>query len=112
LVVVLIGVWEAASASVPSYVFPGPGKTLEALRTIFANGSVAEHLGVTLYRITAGFLIAAAIGVPLGILLGSRRAIGEFFEPVLPVMNSISSAVWSLIAVIWFGLRRDADSSA
>ena len=42
--------------------------------------------------------------MPFGILLGSNRAIGEFFEPVLPVMNTVSSAIWAIFAIMWFGL--------
>jgi NitT/TauT family transport system permease protein len=62
------------------------------------------HLSHTIYRVTVGFLIATVIGVPVGIILGSSKALGSFFSPVLPVMNSVSSAIWSLIAVVWFGL--------
>jgi NitT/TauT family transport system permease protein len=42
--------------------------------------------------------------VPGGIVLGSNRALGTFFEPILPVMNTVSAAIWSIFAIIWFGL--------
>jgi len=48
--------------------------------------------------------IAVAICVPVGILLGSHRGLGSFFEPVLPVLNTVSSAIWAIFAIIWFGL--------
>jgi NitT/TauT family transport system permease protein len=96
--------WHLAGSTVPGYLFPGPLATWDALVRIFADGSVGLHLGLTLYRVTVGFVIATVIGVPLGILLGSSRRIGEFFSPILPVMNSVSSAIWALIAVVWFGL--------
>ena len=48
--------------------------------------------------------IAVVVGVPCGILLGSHRALGSFFEPVLPVLNTVSSAIWAIFAIIWFGL--------
>ena len=48
--------------------------------------------------------------MPGGILLGSHRALGTFFEPVLPVLNTVSSAIWAIFAIIWFGLSpHDAD---
>jgi NitT/TauT family transport system permease protein len=96
--------WQLASSSVPGYLFPGPLATWDALLRIVKDGSIAVHLGVTMYRVTVGFFIATTVGVPLGIVLGSSKRLGEFFSPVLPVMNSVSSAIWSLIAVVWFGL--------
>src|ERR1043166_8775421 len=35
---------------------------------------------------------------------GVDRRAGSFFEPVLPVMNPVSSAIWAIFAIIWFGL--------
>jgi len=68
------------------------------------TGDLPINLLTTLGRVVAGFLIAVAIGVPAGILLGSQRAIGTFFEPILPVMNTVSSAIWAIFAIVWFGL--------
>jgi NitT/TauT family transport system permease protein len=42
--------------------------------------------------------------VPAGLVLGSNRTLGNFFEPVLPVLNTVSSAIWAIFAIIWFGL--------
>ena len=104
LIAAFLIAWQLGSLAVPAYLFPGPLATFHAFRRIIADGSVFLHLGITLYRVTVGFIIAAAVGVPLGILLGSSKRLGEFFAPVLPVMNSVSSAIWSLMAVVWFGL--------
>lgn len=96
--------WQLASSSVPGYVFPSPLQTWDAALRIVADGSIGTQLGVTLYRITAGFFLAVVIGVPIGLILGSSKLLGDFFEPALPILNSVSSAIWALIAVVWFGL--------
>lgn len=36
-------------------------------------------------------------------MLGSNRALGTFFEPIPPVMNTVSAAIWLIFAIIWFG---------
>lgn len=69
-----------------------------------ASGDLPQNLLTTLGRVLAGFFAAVLIGVPAGILLGSNRALGNFFEPILPVMNTVSSAIWAIFAVMWFGL--------
>jgi len=96
--------WHMAASTVPGYLFPGPAQTWQALLRILADGSVAGNLLVTLYRVGVGFAAAAILGVPLGIVLGSSKKLAGFFAPVVPAMNSISSAIWALIAVVWFGL--------
>ena len=88
----------------PHFVLPGPPRVFEALRLIAANGDLWHNLAITLGRVVAGFILATVIGLPLGILLGAVRRVGEFFEPVIPIMNTVSSAIWAIFAIIWFGI--------
>jgi NitT/TauT family transport system permease protein len=100
----LLAVWWLASLATPVYVLPGPERVFERVVQLTRSGDLPVNLITTLGRVVAGFLLAVLIGVPAGILLGSNRAIGSFFEPVLPVMNTVSSAIWAIFAIIWFGL--------
>jgi len=104
LILIILGIWQALAATVPDYLFPGPLDTYEAFLRIARDGSIGLHLSHTIYRVTAGFLISTVLGVPIGIILGSSKALGEFFAPVVPIINSVSSAIWALVAVVWFGL--------
>lgn len=104
LTMMIVGLWWMASRSVPHYILPGPQRVWDALLLIARNGDLWANLAVTLWRVAAGFVAAALIGLPLGILLGANRRAGEFFEPVLPVLNTVSSAIWAIFAIIWFGI--------
>jgi NitT/TauT family transport system permease protein len=104
LAAIVLAVWYAASLSLPVYLLPGPGRVAQRLVQLSASGDLPGNLLTTLLRVVAGFVIAVLIGLPAGILLGSSRGLGAFFEPVLPVMNTVSSAIWAIFAVIWFGL--------
>jgi NitT/TauT family transport system permease protein len=104
LVLILIGLWWLVSLPMPHFVLPGPPRVFEALRTISANGDLWHNLAITLGRVAAGFILATLVGLPLGILLGANKRLGEFFEPILPVMNTVSSAIWAIFAIIWFGI--------
>src|SRR5207248_7107602 len=95
LVAVVIAVWWFASLSVPHYILPGPARVWDALQLIVANGDLWNNLGITLWRVAVGFTVAALIGLPFGIVLGANRRAGEFFEPVIPVLNTVSSAIWA-----------------
>ena len=104
LVGTIIGVWWLLALGVPHYVLPGPVRVWNALQQIAASGELWNDLSITLGRVGAGFILATLIGLPLGILFGANRRLGEFFEPVIPVMNTVSSAIWATFAIIWFGV--------
>ena len=101
---VAIGIWWLSSLSVPHYVLPGPARVWEALQLIAGNGDLWNNLAITLWRVAVGFVVAALVGLPFGIVLGANKRAGEFFEPVIPVLNTVSSAIWAIFAIIWFGI--------
>jgi NitT/TauT family transport system permease protein len=104
LVVVAVVLWWVSSLSLPHYILPGPVRVWQALQLIAGNGDLWNNLLVTLWRVTVGFAFAALVGLPLGIMLGANKRAGEFFEPILPVLNTVSSAIWAIFAIIWFGI--------
>src|SRR5262245_45400160 len=104
LVAAVIAIWWLSSRSVPHYILPGPERVWQALELIAANGDLWINLAITLWRVAVGFVVAALIGLPFGILLGANKGVGEFFEPVIPVLNTVSSAIWAIFAIIWFGI--------
>src|SRR5262245_42770676 len=104
LVGVIVAVWWLLSLKLPHFVLPGPPRVMQALAMISGNGDLWHNLAITLGRVCAGFLLATLIGLPFGILLGASRRMGDFFEPIIPVMNTVSSAIWAIFAIIWFGV--------
>jgi len=104
----LVGVfaiaWWFAAARLPSFVLPGPEKVFHALGALWHSATFDHDLGATMGRVFSGFALAALIGTPLGLALGSSRALAQFFEPILAVFNTVSSAIWAIFAIIWFGI--------
>ncbi len=104
LVVLALTTWQLASLNAPSFVLPSPARVWGAWTSLVATPSFAADLGITLERIALGFTFAVLVGLPLGLALGASRRLGAFFEPVLTVTNTVSSAIWAIFALIWFGL--------
>ncbi|MEP9355931.1 ABC transporter permease [Xanthobacter sp. KR7-65] len=104
LLVVLVGIWQIASIGAPAFILPSPARVFSAWRNLVTTPVFWSDFGITFYRISVGFLIAAAVGGVLGIVLGASRTLGDFFEPVLVVINTVSSSIWAIFALIWFGL--------
>ena len=104
LVVLLVAIWWIYSMFKPHFIVPSPPRVMSALWLLIDNGDLWTNLGITLGRVSIGFLMATAIGLPLGIVMGANRSIGDFFEPIIPVMNTVSSAIWAIFAILWFGV--------
>lgn len=104
LLAALLLIWQVASIGSPPFVLPGPARVWEAWSTLVVSPSFWNDFGITFSRVLSGFAIAAVVGVLLGLLLGSNERIGEFFEPVLTIINTVSSTIWAIFALIWFGL--------
>ena len=81
LALLLLALWWLVSLTVPPYVLPRPERVFARIVQLSQTGDLPINLLTTLGRVLAGFAIAVAIGVPGGILLGSHRALGTFFEP-------------------------------
>jgi NitT/TauT family transport system permease protein len=83
----ILAVWQIAAIAKHSKLFPGP---YEVALAIGANaGTIIGQLGFTLERAAAGFVLAAATMVPLGIFLGRFRTIGRVFEPIMDMVATL-----------------------
>ncbi len=84
---------------------PSVARTLLAM---LADGTMPRHALVTLYRVLLGFGLAAAVGLPLGILMGRFRPVEHFFVPLISVLMPIPSLAWVPVFILWFGLGNTA----
>ena len=80
---------------------PSPGDSFKALWSGFAGGGLAKDFIVTIRRTLYAFLIAVAISVPLGVMLGSSQRLYRSVEFVIDFFRSTpASAMFPLFLVI------------
>src|ERR1700674_3207486 len=89
----LFALWFAAVEFrwVSPVLLPTPGATLAALARGVASGSLNRDFLVTVLRTVESFLIAAAFGVPVGILLGSNERAYRSVEFLVDFFRSTPS---------------------
>lgn len=104
LIALVLAVWYFAALSQPSFVFPGPLKVMRALLALWQGATFVHDLSITLWRVVCGFALGAVVGTPVGIALGSSKRLATFFDPVLAALNTVSSAIWAIFAILWFGI--------
>lgn len=102
----LILLWEAVSRSamVSERFLPAPSSVLQAFWTMIFERDLLYHTGVSTARVWAAFLIAAAMAVPIGILMGSSRIIGAALEPIVDFIRYLPVPALVPLAIIWFGV--------
>jgi NitT/TauT family transport system permease protein len=83
---------------------PTPGTVAQALWDMFVHEGFAADVWASFVRILVGFLVAAAIGIPLGIAIGSFRAVQAFFEPIIAAVRYMPASAFIPLLIIWFGI--------
>ncbi len=99
-------VWQLAAQSgrLSPHVLPGPGQVLASFWELLVSGALLKHAVASLFRVTAGFYLAAILGIPLGILLGRLKGARLLMNPMIQFLRPISPLAWIPMAMLWFGI--------
>ena len=102
----LAAVWEAVAIAgvFPPKLFPPLETVFGTLASLSIEGILWAHTQETLLRLTLGFLLAAVVGVALGILMGRFRLIEDLFLPAVSFAYPIPGLAYAPLFVLWFGL--------
>lgn len=110
----LVAVWCLASYVImlPPYLLPRPDQVLVGLLDFVIgkwklspySGRFVSHTLASLSRVIQGFLIALAVGLPLGIWSGSVTRAKRVFDPFVDLLRMVPGIGWLPIAMVWFGV--------
>lgn len=81
---------------------PPPPEVLKAAWDLAQSPKLQQHLGSSLLRIAAGFSLAAALGVGLGLLIGRLQGVRNVLLPPLEVLRPIPAVAWIPLAILMF----------
>ena len=98
--------WEilAVYGGFPPKLVPGLGAIAETLVRLSESGVLLAATAATLYRLLAGFLVAALLGVLLGVAMGRRQWIEDTLLPIVTFLYPIPGLAYAPLFVLWFGL--------
>ncbi|MFZ9625087.1 MAG: ABC transporter permease [Burkholderiaceae bacterium] len=79
--------------------------------TMFRSGYVlltemgfAHDILMTVWRVVGGFVIAAAIALPLGVAMGAYKPIEAFFEPFISFARYLPASAFIPLLILWAGI--------
>ena len=106
LLVALVAAWQVyiVIAKPRPDLIPGPLDVFGALASAWNSDRLQLAVTTSLERGGLGFLLAVAIGTPIGLLLAECRPVRRAVGPLLSGLQVLPSVAWVPAAIIWFGL--------
>ena len=102
----LLILWETASRALPGLrvYIPPISQILASLGQLLLSGAITNHLAVSLARFVEGYLIAAAIAVSLGIILGYFHYLHSLLEMLIELLRPMPSVAIIPVAILMLGI--------
>ncbi len=104
--VLCFAIWWAVSASelIDPLFLPGPAAVFNRYLSWLREGSLLSDAGVSIFRVTAGFLVSAVMAAPLSLLIGAYRPLRAFFEPLLEFSRYLPAVAFVPLVLLWTGI--------
>jgi NitT/TauT family transport system permease protein len=96
--------WLAGSGLVDKVFLPTPGEVLKRFHTWLTEDELLRDVGISVYRVTAGFLLSALMALPLGLLIGTFRPLQAFFEPLIEFARYLPAVAFVPLVLLWVGI--------
>jgi NitT/TauT family transport system permease protein len=108
LLMILLLFWDRGVAWSGTQIFPGPWAVAVGITELAREGLLLRYTISSLYRVTWGFFLAVAVGIPFGLTLGWFARAYEAFNPLIQLMRPISPIAWIPLSILWFGVSETA----
>jgi NitT/TauT family transport system permease protein len=104
LLVVVIAAWQIAGHVFDPLVVSSPTDVFDSLKD-YATGSLGTDLVATMEEVVLGYLLGAAIGILLGVLLASNRTIAGVLDPFIIGVYGVPKIAFGPLLVVWLGIN-------
>ena len=121
--IVLLALWQwlSSQAIVNPMILPAPTRVLakwwEYLMPAQAydpatsgylawmfSGEMIRDAYASMYRVTVGFVVGAALALPLGLVMGANDRVYKLFNPLIQILRPIPPIAFIPLSILWFGL--------
>jgi NitT/TauT family transport system permease protein len=72
------------------------------------SGTILTHMQKSMERVYGGFLLAAALGIPMGLMIGRIKLLRQMLDPTISLLRPIPVTAWLPLSMIFFGLGPNA----
>jgi NitT/TauT family transport system permease protein len=104
--VLFVAVWAIATLGgfVSKTFLADPLTMVKSGITLLTEMGFAKDIGMTVWRVLGGFVLAAALALPLGVLMGAYKPIEAFFEPFVSFARYLPASAFIPLLILWVGI--------
>ena len=102
----VLGAWCVISYGglAPADFLPSPSEVIRGTLQLFLQYDLTSAILVSTRRIATAFLLASAIALPLGVLMGAFEPINRLFEPIMAPLRYMPISAFIPLLILWFGI--------
>jgi NitT/TauT family transport system permease protein len=112
----LVLLWDRAVAVTGTRLIPSPREvgvmmydfTFGGIYDDAFSGTILTHVWKSMTRVYGGFLLAALIAIPLGLMIGRIKLLRALLDPTINLLRPIPVTAWLPLSMIFFGLGPNA----
>ncbi|WP_407398034.1 ABC transporter permease [Anaerovibrio sp.] len=106
LIISIISVWTIMSnrGHLNTIILPAPNSILETIVELVADGALFTNMFISVSRVLQGYLLAAFLGISLGILIGLSKHLDRVTELIIQMIKPIPPIAWIPLVILWFGI--------
>ncbi len=86
---------------------PSPGQVLEAFGRLWGTRELLKDTVASLWRVGMGFLLAAALSIPVGVLMGSFASIRALLEPLFALIRYMPAPAFIPLLILYLGIGEE-----
>jgi ABC-type nitrate/sulfonate/bicarbonate transport system permease component len=103
----LLIVWElvAQARLINPLVVPPLSRILGVFSDLVWSGQIPLQVASSMKRAAAGYIMAAVVFIPLGILMGLSQSVYRLFEVIVEMLRPVPPPVMIPVAMLFFGLE-------
>jgi NitT/TauT family transport system permease protein len=103
---VVLGAWCLISYGhlAPPDFLPSPTEVVKGTLQLFFQYDLGSAVLVSTRRIAVSFLLAAAVALPLGVLMGTFDSVEDVLEPIMAPLRYMPISAFIPLLILWFGI--------
>lgn len=106
LLVAILGIWELVTTTLgwaDPFFTSSPSRIAKTIASLYRDGTLFYHIGVTLAETLVGFVIAVVLGCAVALALWWSETLRKVLEPYIVVLNALPKIALGPLIIIWFG---------
>ena len=109
LLLLILAAWTIMEkrGALNTVIMPAPSKILSTFLNLVKSGMLWTNLQISLIRVLKGYLIAASLGIVLGILIGLFKHLNRLTDLLIQIIKPIPPIAWIPLVILWFGIGEE-----